>query len=148
VMPELLAAPVNVVRLTLHPKGLAARIANLAEWRAHMLSRLRHQIDMTADGELTALLEEAAAYPWPHAERRSIEEVRGAESVAQTVAIPLQIRTAAGQLSFLSTTTLFGNPFDVTVAEIAIESFFPADAETPMRVAELAAMGGVAHHGG
>jgi len=120
VKPELLAPPVNVLRLSLHPEGLAPKIANLAEWRAHLLSRLRRQIDLTADATLVALLGEASAYPAPPP-----------VSVAQhDVLVPLQIRAGDAVLSFFSTTTVFGTPIDVTLSELALELFYPADAAT------------------
>ena len=123
---ELRQAPMNALRLTLHPQGLAPRIANLPQWRAHLLSRLRRQVDLTADPVLAGLLREAAAFP-----------VAGAfddAGLAHEVLVPLQVRTAAGLLSFFSTTTVFGSPVDVTLAELAIESFFPADSQTAAAV--------------
>jgi transcriptional regulator with XRE-family HTH domain len=127
VSPTLMRPPVNVLRLSLHPEGLAARIENLAEWRAHLLTRLRQQIDATADAELTRLLDELAAYPAPgggKAARINVSHDYGG------VVVPLHLRTEAGTLSLFSTTTIFGTPVDVTLAELAIESFFPADAGT------------------
>jgi transcriptional regulator with XRE-family HTH domain len=125
--PSLLQPPVNVLRLSLHPKGLASRIENLAEWRAHLLARLRQQIDMTADAVLTKLLEELVAYPAPNGPRsppaKMHDEYAG-------VVVPLRLATDAGTLSLFSTTTIFGTPVDVTLSELAIESFFPADAAT------------------
>jgi transcriptional regulator with XRE-family HTH domain len=125
--PALLQQPVNVLRLSLHPKGLAPRIANLGEWRAHLLTRLRQQIDVTADGELVKLLDELSGYPAPggaKAPRASVnDEYAG-------VVVPLRFVTDAGTLSLFSTTTIFGTPVDVTLSELAIESFFPADAAT------------------
>ena len=133
--PGLLQPPVNVLRLSLHPKGLAPRIANLAEWRAHLLTRLRQQIDVTADGELVKLLDELSSYPAPggaKAPRASVsDEYAG-------VVVPLRFVTEAGTLSLFSTTTIFGTPVDVTLAELAIESFFPADAATAAMLRGLA----------
>jgi transcriptional regulator with XRE-family HTH domain len=124
---SLLQPPVNVLRLSLHPKGLAPRIANLAEWRAHLLMRLRQQIDVTADGELIKLLDELSGYPAPGGGKAP----RGAvKDEYAGVVVPVQFVTDAGTLSFFSTTTIFGTPVDVTLAELAIESFFPADAAT------------------
>lgn len=120
--PALLTPPLNVLRLSLHPKGLAPRIVNLAEWRAHVLERLKRQLDASADPDLANLLVELTAYPGG-ASGRSAEDWSG-------IAVPLQLRTPAGVLSFLSTTTIFGTPVDVTLSEIAIESFFPADEAT------------------
>jgi transcriptional regulator with XRE-family HTH domain len=130
-MPELfegiaphLLQPLNALRVSLHPQGLAPRIANLAEWRAHLLARLRRQIGLTADPALKALLEEVSAYP---AEQQE-------PPAENAVLVPLKIRTPRGVLSFLSTTTVFGTPVDVTLAEIAIEMFFAADAATAAAV--------------
>jgi len=125
--PSLLQPPVNVLRLSLHPKGLAPRIENLAEWRAHLLTRLRQQIDVTADPELTKLLDELAAYPAPGSAKSPRTNVTDEYA---GVVVPLRFVTDAGTLSLFSTTTIFGTPVDVTLAELAIESFFPADAAT------------------
>jgi transcriptional regulator with XRE-family HTH domain len=125
--PVLLQPPVNVLRLSLHPNGLAPRIENLAEWRAHLLMRLRQQIDVTADGTLTKLLDELAGYPAPggaKSPRTNVNDEYGG------VVVQLRFRTDAGTLSLFSTTTIFGTPVDVTLSELAIESFFPADAAT------------------
>jgi transcriptional regulator with XRE-family HTH domain len=126
VAPELLQPPVNVLRLSLHPRGLAPRIANLAEWRAHLLSRLRRQAELTADPKLGELLREARAYP--------AEEAFESPSLEHEVLVPFRIRTPQGVLSFFSTTTVFGSPVDVTLAELAIESFYPADRATEQAV--------------
>jgi transcriptional regulator with XRE-family HTH domain len=125
--PSLLRPPLNVLRLSLHPKGLAPRIANLAEWRAHLLARLRQQIDVTADAVLTKLFEELAAYPGLDGARFPRTNVNDEYA---GVVVPLQLATDAGTLSLFSTTTIFGTPVDVTLSELAIESFFPADAAT------------------
>ena len=124
VAAELLRHPINVLRLSLHPSGLAPRIANLAEWRAHLLTRLRRQVDLTADASLVALLNETSAYPAPPAS--SAEHAAAQYSVM----VPLQIRSEAGLLSFFSTTTVFGTSVDVTLSELALELFYPADAQT------------------
>lgn len=124
VAPHLLEAPVNVLRLSLHPEGLGPRIANFGEWRAHILERLQSQVEATADASLQALHDELAAYPAPPGAGADTSEFGG-------VAVPLQIRTeAAGLLSFFSTTTVFGTPLDVTLSELALETFLPADAHT------------------
>ncbi len=115
---------INVLRLSLHPQGLAPRIANLAEWRAHLLERLRQQISATGDPVLTRLLEELSAYPAPAMHKTAPEQDFAG------IAVPLELITEAGQLSFLSTTTVFGTPVDVTLSELAIESFFPANPQT------------------
>jgi transcriptional regulator with XRE-family HTH domain len=134
VVPALLQPPVNAIRLSLHPDGLAPRIRNLAEWRAHLLARLAHQIELTADEGLVALHREASDYPAPPGAR-----VLGSAAVATAVLVPLRIEIARGVLSFLSTTTVFGTPVDVTLSELAIESFFPADTATAELVRELVA---------
>lgn len=128
VAPALLQPPVNVLRLSLHPEGLAPRIANLAEWRGHLLERLRRQAEATADPVLAALLEELSAYPGPAA---------APSAETESVVVPLRLRREAGELSFISTTTLFGTPRDVTLSELAIESFFPADAATAAALRSL-----------
>ncbi len=125
VAAELLKAPVNVLRLSLHPQGLAPRIANLAEWRAHLLARLRRQIDLTADPVLDALMRELMDYPAPRAGRGATPD-----SDYAGVLVPLQLMSDTGTLSFFSTTTVFGTPVDITLAELALEAFYPADAAT------------------
>ncbi len=127
VAPSLLQSPVNVLRLSLHPAGLAPRIANLGQWRRHLLDRLRHQVEATADAELTALLAELRGYTAP-SEFGGTERPRDAET--GSVFVPLRLNSELGQLSFISTTMVFGTPVDVTLAELAIEAFFPADAAT------------------
>ncbi|CAA9525223.1 MAG: Transcriptional regulator, Xre family, partial [uncultured Sphingomonadaceae bacterium] len=123
---SLLEAPTNVLRLSLHPKGLAPNIANLRQWRAHVLARLNQQIDASADPGLVALLEELKAYPVPPGARPH----RPALDPLAGIAVPFELRTPDGALSFLSTTTVFGTAVDITLAELTIETFFPADAET------------------
>ena len=125
-MPRSCVPPVNVLRLSLHPKGIAPRIANYHEWRAHLLARLRHQVDLTADAVLTALLAELAAFPAP-ASARPVRQIRNGD---QSVVVPFQLATDAGLLSFVSTTTVFGTPLEITLSELALEFFFPADAAT------------------
>jgi transcriptional regulator with XRE-family HTH domain len=125
VASALLQPPVNVLRLALHPEGLAPRTANLAEWGSHLLFRLRRQIELTAEPKLIALLKELTGYP---AARRT-----GPAAVhdrAANIAVPFRLQTAEGMLSFISTTTVFGTPLDITLSELAIEAFFPADPET------------------
>ncbi|HXD40515.1 MAG TPA: helix-turn-helix transcriptional regulator [Ramlibacter sp.] len=123
--PSLLEPPVNVLRLSLHPKGLAPGIVNLAQWRNHLFERLRQQIHATGDTVLTALLEELRGYPLP--ESAGNLQLEG-EHLG--VAMPLRFRSGSGVLSFISTTTIFGTPLDVTLQELALETFFPADAHT------------------
>ncbi len=120
--PSLLQPPVNVLRLSLHPGGIAPRIVNASEWRTHIVERLRRQVAATADATLGALLEELRCYPLV-GEGTSRPEGLGDFG---GVIVPLRLRTEAGVLSFVSTTTIFGTPVDVTLSELAIESFFPA----------------------
>jgi transcriptional regulator with XRE-family HTH domain len=120
---HLLEPPVNVLRLSLHPDGMAPRIGNLPEWRAHLLSRLRQQATTTNDPTLYDLLAELRDYPGGAAHPTGVT----------SVVVPLRY----GDLSFVSTTTLFGTPLDVTVAGLAIESFFPADPATADRLRAL-----------
>lgn len=127
-VPELLEPPLNVLRLSLHPDGLAAQIANLGEWRAHILERLQRQVQATADPTLAALLDELRGYSGPDDGSRATSH-SGVQPYGGFV-VPLRINTEWGVLSFFSTTTIFGAPLDVTLAELAIESFFPADAAT------------------
>ncbi|MBO9621356.1 MAG: helix-turn-helix transcriptional regulator [Sphingomonas sp.] len=126
VAAHLLQGPVNVLRLSLHPDGLAPRIRNLGEWRAHLLERLRRQAWLTSDPALAALLAELSAYP--------SAEGTGDRDTLDSVAVPLRLDTPLGELSFLSTTTIFGTPRDVTLDELAIEAFFPADEATMARL--------------
>jgi hypothetical protein len=122
--PALLEPPCNVLRLSLHPDGLAPRIATLASWRAHLLARLRHQVATTGDAQLAALLDELRAYPAPAADRTP-------EHGPAAPVVPVRLRGLdERELAFLSTTTLFGTPGDVTVDELAIEAFLPADDAT------------------
>jgi transcriptional regulator with XRE-family HTH domain len=127
----LLTPPINVLRVSLHPDGMAPRIVNLSEWRSHLLARLRRQVDTSGDAVLAALLEELSAYPAP---------ARGAEPIANgsSFAVPFRLATDAGVLSFISTTTVFGTPVDVTLSELALESFFPADPATAAALRQLA----------
>ena len=131
----LLQPPVNVLRLSLHPKGLAPRIANLSEWRAHLLARLRRQIEVSADPVLTELMRELGAYPAPSARRTG--RPAGEHDFAGVV-VPVQFTSEQGTLSFFSTTTVFGTPLDITLSELALESFFPADTATAEALRRLA----------
>jgi MmyB-like transcription regulator ligand binding domain len=124
---------VNAMRLSLHPQGLAPRIVNLAEWRAHLLYRLRRQVELTADRALIDLLGEVGAYPAPSDRSGKMPNVE------HEIAVPFRIRTAAGVLSFFSMTTVFGTPVDVMLSELALELFFPADDETVAAVQRLVA---------
>ena len=127
VSPALLQPPVNVLRLGLHPDGLAPRIVNYAEWRGHLLERLQRQVESAGDPVLVELLAELRAYPAPPA---AIAALAPPEEAHPDVVVPFRLATASGILSFLSTTTVFGTPVDVTLSELAVESFFPADAAT------------------
>jgi transcriptional regulator with XRE-family HTH domain len=123
----LLKPPVNVLRLSLHPGGLAPRIANLAEWRAHLLMRLRTQIEQTADAVLIDLLAELSKFPATNMLQPRMPLPRDETA---GIFVPFQLVTDAGKLTFISTTTVFGTPVDVTLAELALECFFPADDAT------------------
>jgi transcriptional regulator with XRE-family HTH domain len=131
----LIKPPVNVLRLSLHPNGLAPRIFNLQEWRAHLLERLRQQIVATGDPLLSDLLKELTAYPMSATHKPSAPSRDYAG-----IAVPLELITDAGRLSFISTTTIFGTPVDITLAELAIESLFPADQATAEALKEMAAL--------
>lgn len=132
---EMLAStPLNVLRLSLHPRGLAPHIANLAQWRTHLFERLRQQVAATADPVLSALLDELRTYPVP---------ADGAhdhlDGEAPGVLMPFRLRTPYGELNFISTVTVFGSPVDITLAELALETFFPADDATARALRTLAA---------
>ena len=125
--PALLEPPCNVLRLCLHPDGLAPRIVTLGTWRAHLFARLRHQIATTGDVHLRELLDELRTYPAPDSDRSGRVDPTPLHAAP---VVPIRLRSDAGELAFLSTTTLFGTPGDVTVDELAIEAFLPADAAT------------------
>jgi transcriptional regulator with XRE-family HTH domain len=124
VAPALLTPPANVLRASLHPDGMASRIVNLGEWRGHVLGRLRLLVARTADPALTLLYDELRAYPCEQPEPDV--ELPGPGDIV----VPLRIRHGGGELAFFSTVSTFGTPLDITVAELAIESFFPADPHT------------------
>lgn len=125
VSPTLLAPPANALRVSLHPDGLAPRIRNLPEYSAHVMSRLHRQAAVSGDPELHALWEELRRYPGVHEEP---PEPPGLEGL---LFVPLHLETSPGQeISLFSTIATFGTALDITVAELAIESFFPADAKT------------------
>jgi hypothetical protein len=130
---ELLTPPINVLRLALHPKGMAPRIENLDQWRTHLLERLKHQIDATGDAALAELEQELSSYPG-----RGRRPAQPFDPASVAVAVPLRIRAGDQVLSFISTTTVFGTPLDVTLSELAIESFFPADAATGQALQRIA----------
>jgi transcriptional regulator with XRE-family HTH domain len=133
--PSLLQPPVNVLRLSLHPEGVAPRIANLRQWRAHLLARLQRQIDVSGDRVLAELIDELRGYPIPNGP----DERHGSEPGDAGVLVPLRLVTPAGVLGFISTTTVFGTPLEITLSELALEAFFPADAAAAAFLREVAA---------
>jgi transcriptional regulator with XRE-family HTH domain len=124
VAEHLLDPPVNVLRLTLHPDGIAPRIANLPEWRAHLLDRLGRQAVVSGDPALSALHDELAELPG------GADHAASPNLAVAEIAVPLRLRHEGGELTFISTYTTFGTAVDVTVSELSIEAFFPADAAT------------------
>jgi transcriptional regulator with XRE-family HTH domain len=134
VAASLVQRPVNVLRLSLHPEGMAPRIVNIGQWRHHLFERLRQQIQVTGDTQLQALQQELCSYPVPPDgdATRLAGEVLG-------IVVPLRFRTPSGVLNLISTTTIFGSPVDVTLQELALETFFPADAFTGEVLRQLAA---------
>ncbi|MFC9948469.1 helix-turn-helix domain-containing protein [Streptomyces pratensis] len=126
VADHLLQPPMNAMRLTLHPQGLAPRIRNLGEWRAHLLERMERQAALRSSEELRSLYDEVAAYPAPAGETPAGHGPAGAHPYA----LPLRIEAGGRVLSFISTVTTFNTPMDVTVSELAVETFLPADTET------------------
>jgi transcriptional regulator with XRE-family HTH domain len=123
---HLLRPPVNTLRVSLHPEGLAPRIANLAEYSAHLITRLQRQAAVAGDSELTALVDELRGYP-------GVGDPSATPDPVELLFVPLRLRaggTGGGELRFFSTIATFGTALDITLAELAIESFFPADAET------------------
>lgn len=128
VPPRLLAPPLNILRLAFHPEGLAPRTVNLGEWAAHLLERLHRQCEATADPELIKLYNDLRSYPLP---------ARSGPVSADNVAIPFKLRHKGEVLSFISTTMVFGTPVDVTLSELALETFFPADELTARRLKEV-----------
>src|ERR1700759_2855288 len=128
VSPAVPEPPVNVLRLSLHPDGMAPRIANLPEWRAHLLTRLHRQAEATGDPRLFSLYSELEAYPGGQGDQAQ-------PPLPTDVVVPLRYRTAQAELSFLSITAVIGTPMAVTVEELAIESFYPADPQTAKALA-------------
>ncbi|WP_117212779.1 helix-turn-helix domain-containing protein [Allorhizocola rhizosphaerae] len=130
--PQLLAPPANVIRASLHPRGLAPAIINHGEWRGHLLQRIRRVVEMTGDPEVSALEDEIKGYPCdqpvPDVELPGPGEIM----------VPLRLRAGETELTFFSTIATFGSPLDVTLSELAIESFFPADATTAQALASAA----------
>jgi hypothetical protein len=111
--------------VSLYPNGLAPHIANLGEWRHHLLNQLRRQLRITQDPALDALLRELNEYPLP--ELRAWDREEKENISADAIAIPLRLKTPNGTLSFLSTVTVFGTPLEITLSELTMEAFYPAD---------------------
>src|ERR1700748_793431 len=130
-VPErLLGQPFNILRLAFHPEGLAPCTVNLAEWAGHLLERLHRQCEATADPELLKLYQDLKSYPIPG---------RLGPLPPDNVAIPFRLRHGGEVLSFISTTMVFGTPVDITLSELALETFFAADELTARRLQEMAA---------
>lgn len=131
---DLLEPPVNVIRLSLDPRGLAPRIVNLDEWREHLVQRLRREYDASADARIKELLEEVddrgSGFDAPVAEEGGRRPSRNPSEGSAALVVPLQLRAGDDVLSFISTTTVFGTPREVTLSELAIEAFYPADERT------------------
>ncbi len=138
--PTLLAPPINVMRLVLHPDGMAAQIGNLPQLRHHLLERLRSQVEISADPVLAGLLDELHGYPCGADGPSHHAGAEGGEYGG--VAVPFAMRIGDERFNFISTTTVFGSPVDITLAELAIETFFPLDAETTRALHRLASAAG------
>ncbi len=130
VASELLEPPANGMRIALHPQGMAPRTLNFAEWSAHLLQRVRREAQLTGDPELARLHDELATYPGVHLAPEH-PDVQPADIV-----LPLRLLDADGtsELAFFSTLSTFGTAADVTLSELAIEAFYPANAHTAMRL--------------
>jgi transcriptional regulator with XRE-family HTH domain len=124
VAPELLEPPANALRVALHPDGMAPRVLNLPEWSAHLLHRLRREAALAADPDLKRLHDELAAYPGV-----CLEPPRE-EGAVDDIVVPLRLQTASRELAFFSTISVFGSPVDITLDELMIEAFYPANAAT------------------
>lgn len=129
----LLRPPINVLRLSLHPEGLAPQIVNLAEWKAHLIERLRKQNETFGDPVLEELEAELRGYPG------GLSQTRIVHNEGTAIAHMMRLRLGDTVMSFISTTTVFGTPLDVTLSELAIESFFPVDEATRAALQTLAA---------
>ncbi|MFF7199911.1 helix-turn-helix domain-containing protein [Streptomyces sp. NPDC008141] len=128
-LPEhLLTPPLNAMRITLHPEGLAPKIRNLREWRGHLLAQMERQIALARSAELRELYDEVAAYPVP--DPPATEPPPSDPAPAPPFALPLRIEHEGRVLSFVSSISTFNTPMDVTVAELAIETLLPADPAT------------------
>jgi transcriptional regulator with XRE-family HTH domain len=128
VAPELLAPPANALRMALHPRGLAPRTLNLAEWSAHLMQRLHREMQMTADPRLESLHEELAGYPGVALTSPQ------SQLQASDIVLPLRLRNGDGELAFFSTISTFGTAIDITLEELSIEAFYPANAHTANRL--------------
>jgi transcriptional regulator with XRE-family HTH domain len=126
VAPELLAPPVNTLRVCMHPGGLAPRIVNFAEYSAHLMEQLHRQAALTADPRLFEMEKEFRAYP-------GVQEADG-HDLTSAIFVPFILRAGDVELSFFSTLTTFGTALDITMAELTIEALFPADAATAAAV--------------
>ena len=135
IAPHLLAPPANVLRASLHPEGLAPHIVNLGEWRGHLLHRVRRIVELTADPDIIKLAEELESYPCDHPEPEP--NLPGPREIM----MPLRLRAPDGgaELSFFSMVATFGTPLDVTLSELAIEAFYPADAATEIELTRRSA---------
>jgi transcriptional regulator with XRE-family HTH domain len=123
VAPELFEAPANTLRVALHPRGMAPHVVNFEQWSAHLLARLRRRAAVTADAELEALYRELAAYP-------SVAVAAEHETAGEEIVMPLRLRRDGRELAFLSTIAIFESAVDITLAELAVEAFYPADDAT------------------
>ncbi|WP_328691275.1 helix-turn-helix transcriptional regulator [Streptomyces caniferus] len=123
--PDLLRPPLNAMRLTMHPDGLAPRIRNYREWRSHLLAQMERQLALMRSSPLRALYDEVSAYPLPPGGRET-----AAFGEHAPFALPMMIEHHDTVLSFISTIATFNTPMDVTVSELAVETFLPADPET------------------
>lgn len=126
--PELLEPPINIIRIGLHPRGLAPLFINLGDWHAHWLRQLERQLIATGDQQLAALIEEVAGFPVPAA-------TVAFETAAEEVLGPVRVRTPGGdELAFFGMFASFDTPFEVTTSELGVELLFPADRETAERL--------------
>jgi transcriptional regulator with XRE-family HTH domain len=123
--PELLGPTCNVLRTSLHPKGLAPRIVNIEEWSAHIIDIVRRQLAITGDDELRVLEEEMLGY----AHDMGVDVAPTAEA-PRAIATPLRLRTDSGDLALMTMVATFGTALDITLAELSLETFLPADAAT------------------
>ena len=130
VTSETLGKQLNVAKLSFDPEGLAPHIVNLAQWKAHLIDRIRRQVQSTADPRLAELLYDL--------QKTEVRAERTAAEHPWEVFVPLVLNTPFGRLTLLSTTTTFGTPADITLSEIAVEAFFPADDLTQVALTKMA----------